>query len=82
MESVKNYEYWRQHYETLFVLKTLGTNLEAAATCAALYRLGYNKGFSDGTTLREFCEDYVPEPYFPSADSRPTAERLGWSSVS
>lgn len=59
-------------------IECLSKNMEAAATCAALYRLGYTKGFSDGTTLREFCEDYVPEPYYPSADSRPTAERLAW----
>lgn len=38
----------------------------------------YAKGFSDATLLREFCEDYTPEPYFPIADNRPKADRLKW----
>lgn len=45
---------------------------------AAMHRIGYTKGFQAGRLLAEFCEDYVPEPYFPMADTRPTAERLGW----
>jgi len=61
-------------------LRTLGANLETAASLAALYRLGYTKGFEAGSTLAAFCDpDDIPEPYFPMADSRPTAERLGWS---
>ncbi len=60
-------------------LNTLGANLEAAASMAAMHRIGYTRGFQAGQLLAEFCEDYVPEPYFPTADSRPAAERLGWS---
>lgn len=57
---------------------TLATNLETAASLAAIYRLGYTKGYSDSELLKAFCEDYAPESYFPSADNRPTAERLAW----
>lgn len=60
------------------IYNTLGANLEAAASMAALHRIGYTKGFQAGRLLAEFCEDYVPEPYFPMADTRPTAERLAW----
>lgn len=42
----------------------------------------YSKGFSDGTLLREFCEEYTPEPYMPMGDTRPTADRLGWANSS
>jgi len=56
---------------------TLGTNLELAASLAAYGRAMYVKGYTDSTTLREFCED-TPAAYFPMADSRPRAERLGW----
>lgn len=59
-------------------LETLGANLEAAASLAAMYRLGYNKGYSDCELLKAFCEEPPGEPYFPMADTRPTAERLGW----
>lgn len=59
-------------------LDTLGTNLESAASMAAMHRIGYTRGFEAGRTLAEFCEDYAPEPYFPMADSRPTAERIDW----
>jgi hypothetical protein len=57
---------------------TLGTNLEVVACLAAYGRNCYTKGFSDSELLKAFCEDYVPEPYFPMGDTRPTAERLGW----
>lgn len=60
------------------LLDTLSNNLEVAGMMAAFGQARYAKGFTDGTLLREFCEDYVPEPYFPMADTRPTAERLGW----
>lgn len=55
---------------------------EALNRVAEIHLFGlarYTKGFSDGTLLREFCEEYTPEPYFPIADSRPTADRLKWS---
>ena len=60
---------------------TLGANLELAASLAAMHRIGYTKGFDHGKLLAEFFEDYIyiPEPYFPTGDTRPTAERLGWS---
>lgn len=57
---------------------TLGANLEAAASMAAMHRIGYTKGFQAGQLLAEFCEDYIPEPYMPMGDSRPAAERLAW----
>ena len=61
-------------------LDTLGANLESAAFMAAMHRIGYTRGFEAGRLLVEFGEpDYVPEPYFPMADTRPTAERLGWA---
>jgi hypothetical protein len=56
----------------------LGTCLEVAGALAAFGRAQYTKGFSDSELLKAFCEDYVPEPYFPMGDTRPTAERLGW----
>lgn len=59
-------------------LDTLSANFDNVAVVNALRQAAYAKGFTDGTLLREFCEDYVPEPYFPMADTRPTAERLGW----
>lgn len=57
----------------------LAHNLETAASLAALYRLGYERGFDHGKVLKEFCEEYIPEPYFPVADTRPTADRLNWA---
>lgn len=57
---------------------TLGANLESAAGYALMHRIGYTRGFEAGRLLAEFCEDYVPEPYMPMGDTRPTAERLGW----
>jgi hypothetical protein len=33
--------------------------------------MAYTKGFSDGTTLREFCDEPGNTTYFPGADSRP-----------
>lgn len=60
------------------MLQNLGKQLDDAATLACVSKVSYAKGFSDGTLLREFCDDYSPEPYFPTADSRPRAERLGW----
>lgn len=59
-------------------LETLGTNLELAGALAAYGRSSYAKGFTDCELLKAFCEDYVPEPYFPIADNRPTADRLKW----
>lgn len=59
-------------------LSNLAQNIEAAATLATLYRIGYTKGFNDAKLLEAFCEDYTPEPYHPMADTRPTAERLKW----
>jgi hypothetical protein len=53
-------------------------SFEVIGYLVVLGHVRYAKGFSDGTLLREFCDDYSPEPYFPTADSRPRAERLGW----
>lgn len=55
---------------------------EVVGALVGLKHLSYAKGFSDGTLLREFCEDYTPEAYFPMADSRPTADRRAWTRVS
>lgn len=63
-------------------LETFANNLEQAASLAAIYRLGYTKGFSDAELLKAFCGDYAPQPYFPTADNRPTAERLEWPALS
>lgn len=59
-------------------VQRLGENLETAGMLAWFGQLRYTKGFSDGQLLREFCDEYTPEPYFPTADSRPTADRLKW----
>lgn len=74
-DEVREY-FWR------IALDKLGDNLEVAGIMAVFGQARYAKGFTDGTLLREFCEDYVPETYFPTADSRPKAERLGWSPLS
>ena len=60
-------------------LRTLGENLETAASLAAYGRLMYTKGFDHGQTLAMFCDPDIVDSYFPMADSRPRAERLGWS---
>lgn len=53
-------------------------NIEVAAALS-LVRIGaYSKGFDDATQMREFCEPGGGADYFPMADSRPTADRLGW----
>lgn len=63
-------------------MDTLIKNLEAAIALKLYGSAMYAKGFGDGTLLREFCDDYVPETYFPMGDNRPTAERLGWAAQS
>lgn len=73
----ERYDFW-----SALRFLNLVTNIEAAATLAALYRLGYTKGFNDAKLLEAFCEDYIPEPYHPMADTRPTAERLNWAKSS
>lgn len=63
-------------FDNLFCLYTC---LETAAGLTAVARLSYQKGFDDGTLLRKFCDDTPLAPYFPTADTRPMAERLGWA---
>ncbi len=77
-ERLKDQEKWEAHCELSNSIKRLGENLERVGMVATFGQARYAKGFSDGTLLREFCEDYTPEAYFPMADSRPTAERLQW----
>lgn len=62
-------------------LENLWCNIEVVLAIEATKRVSYAKGFSDGTLLREFCDDYTPEAYFPMPDSRPTADRLGWAKL-
>lgn len=53
--------------------------IDVVAALTAVHTLAYQKGFDDATMLREFVNpDYVPHPYFPTGDTRPTAERLAW----
>lgn len=81
-EIAKDRAAWEEYCDTVNGLRCLFNNLERAASLAAIYRLGYTKGFSDAELLKAFCEDYVPQPYFPTADNRPTAERLEWPALS
>lgn len=62
-------------------LKVLGENFAEIAALKLYGSAMYAKGFGDGTLLREFCDDYVPEAYFPMGDNRPTAERLRWENA-
>ncbi len=59
-------------------IEMLSNNLEVAAALTLVSRMAYGKGFSDATQLLEFCEPAGANDYFPTADSRPTAERMGW----
>lgn len=63
-------------------LANLSNCLDVAAGLTAVARLSYQKGFDDGTMLRKFCDDTPLAPYFPTADTRPMAERLGWQDPS
>ena len=56
----------------------LGQNLEVAAALTLQRTMAYQKGFADGTLLREFCEPFDAAPYWPIGDSRPAAARWEW----
>lgn len=65
-------------WESQMLCDAASRSFELLGALVGLKAASYAKGFSDGTLLREFCEDYTPEAYFPMPDSRPTADRLPW----
>lgn len=59
-------------------LQNLWTCLETAGALTLQGSMAYTKGFDDGLMLHVFCEPGGMD-YYPTPDSRPTAERLEWS---